>query len=143
MLLLCPRTLLDDIKHNVYLITALGDEGRIYTTIFRSKQYFVELFTSPMLLRSSLLNFEKKKNSNPLIKYLIEMLNLAGLRDLDDFRVDNAQHNGKTFENFFLQMEMLRRGFLLTQLNEESTVLPQCEVLSELQWHRFQTGESI
>ena len=72
-----------------------------------------------MLLRSSLLDFEKEGNANVLIKNVNEMLKLAGLRDLDDFRVDNRKQNGKTFENFFLQMEMLRRGFLLTQLNKD------------------------
>ena len=118
MLLLRPRTLLTDIKRNVDLIEALGD-GRIYTTIFSPKKNFVELFTSPMLLRSSLLDFEKEGNANVLIKSVNEMLKLAGLRDLDDFRADNKKQNGKTFENFFLQMEMLRRGFLLTQLSKD------------------------
>jgi len=36
---------------------------------------------------------------------------------LDDFRADNKKQNGKTFENFFLQMEMLRRGFQFSQLS--------------------------
>jgi hypothetical protein len=58
MLLLRPQTLLDDIIDNVKLRSALG-EGRIYTTIFSPDEDLVELFTSPMLLRSSLLNFEK------------------------------------------------------------------------------------
>ena len=117
MLLLRPRTLLKDIIHNVDLIRAMGD-GRIYATIFSPKdKQFVELFTSPMLLRRSLLRFEKRENPHSLIKNLNEMLKLAGLRDLDEFRETNAQQNGKTFQNFFFQMEILRRGFKYSELD--------------------------
>ena len=34
-------------------------------------------------------------------------LKLTGLPDLDEFMVTNAQQNGKTFENFFLQLPQL------------------------------------
>jgi hypothetical protein len=59
-----------------------------------------------------LLRLEKKWNTgNALIKNLKEMLNSAGLRGLDEFRVANAQQNGKTFESFFLQMECFAEAF--------------------------------
>ena len=115
MLLLRPRTLLTDIKRNADLIEALG-EGRIYATISSDKMY-VDLFTSPLMLRNALLswdNVEKTNNSESMI--LNEMLKLVGLRDLREFGTANADKNGKIFEDFFLNMEMLRRGFRFSKL---------------------------
>ena len=58
MLLLRPRTVLRDIKKNADLIDALG-EGRIYATI--SESNLVDLFTSPLMLRNSLLLVTNEK----------------------------------------------------------------------------------
>ena len=77
----------------------------------------MHLFTSPLMLRNALLswdNVEKTNNSESMI--LNEMLKLVGLRDLREFRTANAVKNGKIFEDFFLNMEMLRRGFRFSKL---------------------------
>ena len=65
-----------------------------------------------MLLRSSLLKLKRMGNKNGLLDIVNELLALTGLQDLREFRIANAQQQrGKTFENFFLRIEMLRRGF--------------------------------
>ena len=118
MLLLRPRTYIDDIKENAVLRRAL-EEGKLYATIFNpAEKKYVELFTSPMLLRSALIFEAAQKEGNALIDKLNEMLELVGLRDLAEFRTANAQQYGKTFENFYLCMEMLRRGFQKSQLGQ-------------------------
>ena len=114
MLLLRPRTLLTDIETNADLIRALG-VGRIYATI--SDKPYVDLFTSSLMLRNALLSWDNVENTNnaePMI--LNEMLKLVGLRDLREFRKANADMNGKIFEDFFLNMEMLRRVFRFSKL---------------------------
>ena len=118
MLLLRPRTLLTDIESNADLIEALR-EGRIYATI--SENMYVDLFTSPLMLRGAVLYWSKVENANAkrLIKTLNEMLKLVGLRDLREFRKANADMNGKIFEDFFLNMEMLRRVFKFSNLELE------------------------
>ena len=58
LLLLRPRTLLEDIKTNAGVIEALG-EGRIYATISDENMY-VDLFTSPLMLRGVLGCFDRK-----------------------------------------------------------------------------------
>ena len=123
MLLLRPRTLLTDIKRNADLIEALG-EGRIYATI--SENMYVDLFTSPLMLRGAVLYWSKVENTNAklLIKTLNEMLKLVGLRDLREFRKANADMNGKIFKDFFLNMEMLRRVFKFSKL-EVQALLPR------------------
>ena len=119
MLLVRPQTLMHDIQRNDVLIQAL-QEGKLYATIFSPDDTeVVELFTSSMLLRSSLLLLEKGNNKNALIKNLNEILKLVGLLDLHEFRVANAYHNGKIFENFYLCMEKLRRGFQESELGKE------------------------
>ena len=117
MLLLRPRTLLTDIKRNADLIDALG-EGKIYATI-SIRPYdideYVELYTSPLMLRDVLLRSENQRHT-AVIENLKRMLKLVGLRDLREFRKANADDNGKIFEDFFLNMEMLRRGFQFSEL---------------------------
>ena len=115
MLLLRPQTLLSDVKTNTELIEAL-EKGSLYATVLDNS--YVELFTSPMLLRSSLRKLIEEGNRNVLLANLNEMLTLAGLRNWKEFRTFNWQRNGKIFETFFLCMEMLRRGFQESQLDK-------------------------
>ena len=118
MLLLRPRTLLADVIDNAVLQSAL-EEGKLYGTVRDSN--YVELFTSPMLLRSSLLDLQAERNNNELLVILNEMLALVGLRDYwTEFRaVDHRQQNDKKiFATFFLRMEMRRRGFQESQLGK-------------------------
>jgi hypothetical protein len=115
MLLLRPQTLLSEIKRNADLIEAL-EEGSLYATVLDNS--YVELFTSPMLLRSSLRKLEAEGNGNVLLANLNEMLALVGLRNWKEFRAFNGQQNGKIFETFFLRMEMFRRGFQESQLGK-------------------------
>jgi hypothetical protein len=118
MLLLRPRTSVDDIKENAVLRRAL-EEGKLYATIFNpAEKKYVELFTSPMLLRSALIFEAAQKEGNALIDKLNELLELVGLRDLAEFRTVNAQQYGKICENFYLCMEMLPRGFQKSQLGQ-------------------------
>ena len=116
MLLLRPRTFISDIKNNKDLISALG-EGKLYATIIDSLDV-VELFASPLLLRSSLRNLKRQGIQNDLLDIVNKLLALTGLQDLREFRIVNVQQQGKTFEDFFLRIEMLRRGFQCSQLNK-------------------------
>eukprot|EP01036_Dinobryon_divergens_P029294 gene29294-38367_t len=117
ILLLRPRTLLTDIETNADLIKALG-VGRIYATV-STRPYgideYVELYSSPLMLRDVLLRSENQKDT-AVIENLKGMLKFMGLRDLREFRKANADDNGKIFEDFFLNMEMLRRGFQFSEL---------------------------
>ena len=82
-----PRTLLTaDIKRNADLIRALG-VGRIYATISENNMY-VDLFTSPLMLRGAVLYWSKVESTNAklLFRTLNEMLKLVGFRDLREFR---------------------------------------------------------
>ena len=116
MLLLRTRTLLSDVRKNTDLQIAL-ENGNLYATV-RDNNY-VELYTSPMLLRNSLRQLQAEGNNNELLAILNELLALVGLRDWAEFRAVNRQQNGKIFENFFLRMEMLRRSFQESQLGKE------------------------
>jgi hypothetical protein len=59
---------------------------------------YVDLFTSPLMLRGAVLSWSKVENTNTkLIKTLNEMLNLVELRDLRKFRIAKAQQQGKIF----------------------------------------------
>ena len=65
MLLLQPRTSISEItKNEDLMIKALG-KGRLYATIIDSN--YVELFASPMLLRSSLLRLNQEGHDNGLV----------------------------------------------------------------------------
>jgi hypothetical protein len=116
MLLLRPQTFISDIIEDSTLIRALG-EGKLYATIIDSLDV-VELFASPLLLRSSLRNLKKQGIQNDLLDIVNKLLALTGLQDLREFRKVNFEQQGKTFEDFFLRIEMLRRGFQCSQLNK-------------------------
>ena len=64
MLLLRPQTFISDIENNKELISALG-KGKLYATIIDSLDV-VELFASPLLLRSSLRNLKRRGIQNDL-----------------------------------------------------------------------------
>jgi hypothetical protein len=93
------------------MIRALG-EGKLYATIIDLLDV-VELFASPLLR-----NLKRQGIQNDLLDIVNELLALTGLQDLREFRKVNVQQQGKTFEDFFLRIEMLRRGFQCSQLNK-------------------------
>jgi len=109
MFLLRPKLSTTDIMKEEDLNRALKD-GKLYATISKPSEDNVELLTSPMLLRSSLLTMTAKSKTSVVISYLNEMLDILGLRDLKEFRLTNAKQDGKSFEGFYLRMECLRRA---------------------------------
>ena len=119
MLLLQPHTCgtYRDLEDNEVLTRAM-EEGKLYTTLDYGSIY-LKVFTSPMLLRSSLLRLEEQKqgNQNGLLDIVRDLLKLTWLQDSRECRIANAQQHGcgKTSENFVLRMEMLRRAFKYSQ----------------------------
>ena len=61
MLLLRTRTLLSDVRKNTDLQSAL-ENGNLYATVCDTD--YVELCTSPMLLRNSLRQLQAERNNN-------------------------------------------------------------------------------
>lgn len=122
MLMLHPRTSLKDIIENRSLIDALG-EGRLYATI-DSDSDSVELLASPLMLRNSLLCQEEPGYYyNKLLDVMKELLTLTGLEDLKEFHRADARQLGKTFEQFYLRIEMIRRGFQSSELKNQKILL--------------------
>ena len=120
----------NDIEFNEVVRGAVESGALCFNTCDTYDFDDVELFTSPLLLRSSLLNLAAQSNSSPLIANLVELLDLVGLRDLKVFWNLNARENKRMdFEDFNLYLDLLRRAYVCSSLGNLRT---DCNLLYNL-----------